>query len=101
LLAPLEAGEVGIRPGKEVDRVVQELAGPEIAQMRRELFGDGTTPAKLEYKISEDSPLLKIRFHVTKRKAHSVVGLNTGVCTAADQELWNREEFLEVIFFAE
>ncbi|MHC5080094.1 MAG: hypothetical protein ACYTHN_13840, partial [Planctomycetota bacterium] len=99
LLGRLERGEVHIQPGKETERICADLCGAELAAMNRELFGDAGHPSKLEYRVSDESPAFEIRFEVTKRKAHAVIGYCEGVCVAPDITLWNREDFLQVIFW--
>ncbi|MHC4599903.1 MAG: hypothetical protein ACYS47_12945, partial [Planctomycetota bacterium] len=99
ILGRLERGEVKIQPGKETQRILLELCGAELSAMNRELFGDRTAPAKLEYRIAEGGPSLEVRFEVTKRKAHAVIGYCEGVCVAPDAQLWDRPEFLQVVFW--
>jgi hypothetical protein len=58
--------------------------------------------AKYEFKEgAEGGVAKKLRFEVSKKLAHSVAGLNMGVCIAVDDELWNKKEFSNVILWDE
>lgn len=99
ILEALPAEEVEVTLGDEHNRILHDLAGPQLAAMQRELFGDSQQPGKLEYRRAAGGPSLALRFEISKRRAHAAVGYNQGVCTAADKRLWSRPEFLQVIFW--
>lgn len=42
-----------------------------------------------------------LQFSITKRKIHSVAGLNMGVCVAVDDKLWEKEDFSNVVLFGD
>src|SRR5262249_38070767 len=77
----LEAGEVQIQYGKETSRIVQDLYAEDLFAMRTDIFGGEKTDQetkkktqverKVEYRISEQSPELTMRFHISKRKVHA------------------------------
>jgi hypothetical protein len=98
-LGDLSRGEIGLQPGKEVRRVWGELCGSDAAAMHRELFGGAGSPAKVEYRSEGGGPALELAFEVTKRRVHAPVGFCEGVCTATDEALWDRPEFLQTVFW--
>lgn len=99
LLEGLPEVEPEVPLGEEYLRVLQDLAGAELAAMQRELFGADGQPGKLEYRRSGGGPQLTVRFELTKRRAHVPIGFNEGVCTASDSKLWERTDFLQVVFW--
>ena len=53
-------------------------------------------------KFEEGGPeeeTVELSFEISKKKAHSVVGFNMGVCVTPDEKLWNDDTFFNVIFF--
>jgi hypothetical protein len=67
--------------------------------MQRELFGDGETPGKLEYRNDAHADGLVLELEVTKRRAHACIGYCEGVCTATDEQLWNEPRFLQLVIW--
>jgi len=96
---PVKGAEVEL--GNEHVRALQELAGAELAAIQRELFGDGETKGKLEYRDDAEKHGLVLELEVTKRRAHVPIGFCEGVCTAIDEELWNQPRFLQVVIWGE
>lgn len=92
-LEELSARPVELEAAKEVHRVHGDLVGQHLQRMNEVLSGE------LEYLPSSD--VLRLRLHVTKRKAHAVAGLTAGVCVVHDEALWNSPEFLHVVFWNE
>lgn len=99
LLGSLPPIEVEIEAGKEQSRLLADFVGQELQAMQRELFGGPDQPAKLVYEISDSAPPLVITLELTKRRAHAPIGLTEGVCVASDQQLWDRPEFFQVVFW--
>jgi hypothetical protein len=99
VLASLPPRRVELEPGKEVHRIHADFVGQLLQAMQRELHGSPERPGALEYRASSDS--LPLEFELTKRKAHAAVGFCEGVCTAVDELLWNRPEFLQCVFWDE
>jgi hypothetical protein len=85
--------------GGEHVRIVQEIAGSELAAMQRELFGDGQGRGKLEYRRDAGGGGTAIELEVTKRRAHVAIGFCEGVCTATDGQLWDEPRFLQCVFW--
>ncbi|MBI2415635.1 MAG: hypothetical protein HYV33_03175 [Candidatus Kerfeldbacteria bacterium] len=81
--------------GKLSSIIVQKLLGAEAETMEKELdkwtFVEG----------AEGGEQRTIRFEITKRKLHAVAGLNSGVCVAVDDQLWNKPDFANVVMFAD
>ncbi len=99
LLQALPIEQVEIEHGKEQARLLSDFVGQELTAMQRELFGAPGHPAKLIYQLSDDAPALELTCEVTKRKAHAPIGICEGVCVSSDQQLWNRPEFFQVVFW--
>ena len=75
-----------------VMHMAQALLGREYAGMWRQM-------QKWEYR--EGTERMRLKPVVSKRKAHAAIGLNMGVCTAADEKLWDDPNFLHLILFDE
>src|SRR5258706_13457995 len=43
----------------------------------------------------------KLRFEISKHRAHAVAGLNSGVCVAPDEKVWNKTTLSNVIIWSE
>jgi hypothetical protein len=99
ILNTLKAEAKDIDPGQVYLRVFQDALGDISAQMQKEFFGNSTQAPKMEYKKSSGVNQLKMRFLVTKKKAHAAVGFCEGVCTATDIVLWDRPQFMQVAFW--
>jgi len=99
VLKTLKPVEADVELGEEHDRVLSDLAGQELAAMERELYGDSTSPGKIEYRQSEGGASLPLRFQVTKRRCHAPIGYCEGVCTASDKQLWERPDFLQTVIW--
>lgn len=97
-LAALEPREADVTLGEEHLRVLADLIGGELAAMQRELFGNGAK-GKLEYRRTAGGAAMVIRFEPTKRRAHAPIGICEGVCTATDDQLWERPGFIQVVFW--
>jgi hypothetical protein len=82
-----------VQPGKEATVISHQLQGSDYKAMQSEVS------AKYEFKETQEK--LKLKFIVSKRKAHGVAGLNMGVCIAPDEQLWNTPNFMNVIIFDE
>lgn len=81
--------------GKLSVEITHRLLGNEYAGMQKEM-------AKYEFKEGAEGGITKkMRFEVSKKLAHSVAGLNMGVCVAVDDDLWNKKEFSNVILWDE
>lgn len=80
---------------KIANMVVQKVLGSDADAMRKELgkwvFIEGAS----------DEERFTIEYHITKRRLHSVAGLNMGVCVAIDDALWQKETFTNVVLFDE
>ena len=50
---------------------------------------------------AEGGEELKLQFEITKKRLHTVAGMNMGVCVAVDDKLWNKPEFMNVVLFAD
>jgi hypothetical protein len=99
LLTELGPAEAEFEPGQEHQRILNDLAGRELAMMQRELFGDGSMPGKIHYRHAGGGRRITLRFEVTKRQIHAPVGFAEGVCTATDQQLWDQPQFLQVVIW--
>ena len=100
LLNSLKPDVQAIEPTQVYARIFADLYGDKVAAMKRELFGDGKSSSKVEFKKTANSAdQIKVRFQVTKRRTHSVLGMCEGVCVATDLQLWNRPEFMQVAFW--
>jgi hypothetical protein len=95
----LKAEAKDVDPGLVYLRVFQDILGDIASQMNRELFGNGEQSPKVEYQKSVGEESLKVRFQVTKNKAHAAVGLAEGVCTASDLTLWSKPNFMQIVFW--
>jgi hypothetical protein len=93
--APAKEGDVPL--GSEHIRVLQEIAGQDLAAMQRELFGD-SGGGKIEYREAAGKGLL-LELAVTKRRAHTGIGFCEGVCTAVDDGLWDDPRFAHVVIW--
>ncbi len=85
--------EFKVRPGKEADTIARLLLGKDLGKMQGEFSA--------KYKFNEGKDHLNVRFEVSKKQAHGVVGLNMGVCVAADKKLWDDPNFMNVIIWNE
>ncbi len=81
--------------GKVSSQIVTKILGSDGPAMDRQLekwlFIEG----------AEGGEQRQIRFEISKRKLHAVAGLNMGVCVAVDDQLWNKEDFSNVIMFGD
>jgi hypothetical protein len=93
--APAKEGDATI--GSEHLRVMQELAGQDLAAMQRELFGEGSG-GKIEYREAAGKGV-SLELSVTKRRAHTGIGFCEGVCTAVDDELWADPRFAHLVIW--
>ncbi|HOW27290.1 MAG TPA: TerC/Alx family metal homeostasis membrane protein [Elusimicrobiota bacterium] len=73
--------------------IAQRLVGANVKKMDAELNKKFTT--------NQEREEVKLRIVVSKRKAHSVIGYNAGVCVAADQQLWDNPNFMHAVLFDE
>lgn len=81
--------------GKLSSVISQKIMGADGPAMQREL-------EKWKFvEEAEGGEELVVKFRITKERVHSVVGLNMGVCVAVDQQLWNKEDFSNVVMFGE
>jgi hypothetical protein len=99
VLTSLEPAAAEANEGDEQKRILLDLVGSDLAAMQRELFGGDGAPAKVEYRRAQGGPELVLEMVVTKRRAHAPIGFCEGVCTAPDEQLWERPEFMQVIFW--
>ncbi len=99
LIAGLPLAESDVDPEAAQKRILQDLVGSDLAAMQRELFGGDGAPPKLEYRQAAEGSGMAIDMVVTKRKAHAPVGFCEGVCTAPDEQLWERSDFLQTVFW--
>ncbi len=77
---------------KVTDLIYQDLIGQDYSKMQREM-------QKYEFDETESAEQEELKFMISKKKEHSAVGLNMGVCTAPDQKLWERPDFMNMIIF--
>lgn len=89
----LEGAALERRPGKLSVEITQRLLGNEYSQMQREMekyqFIEGV----------EGGEKNMFRLEISKKRAHAVAGLNSGVCVAVDDRLWAKSEFFNVIIW--
>ncbi|KKR56726.1 MAG: hypothetical protein UT94_C0029G0001 [Candidatus Uhrbacteria bacterium GW2011_GWF2_40_263] len=81
--------------GKISSIIVTKILGADASAMEKEMskwsFVEG----------AEGGEVRTLRFQITKRKMHAVAGLNMGVCVAVDDQLWNKQEFSNVVMFGD
>ncbi|KKW36856.1 MAG: hypothetical protein UY81_C0011G0011 [Candidatus Giovannonibacteria bacterium GW2011_GWA2_53_7] len=93
----LLAGSKGMssEAGKISLVIVQKILGVDGSAMEKEMdkwsFVEG----------AEGGEQRQIQFQITKHKLHAIAGLNMGVCVAVDDQLWNKEEFSNVVLFGD
>jgi len=91
----LEGAAMQRQAGKLSVDIVQRLIGDEYKGMQNEM-------SKFEFiEGAEGGEIKKFRLEISKKRAHSVAGLNSGVCVAVDDHLWNKQGFSNVILWDE
>jgi len=85
------------RGTKDIEEEAARLVGVSLVKdtntiMRKELD-------KFSFHEDANESTIPIHFTISKRKTHSVAGLNMGVCVANDEMLWETPEFMNVIAF--
>jgi len=99
LYAILEGAAFSRRSGKLSVDIVSRLLGEEYKSMQEEM-------SKYEF-VEEDVEdgdgveTANFRFDISKRRAHAIAGLNSGVCVAVDEKLWEKEAFSNVIMWGD
>lgn len=81
--------------GRVAAVIASRLVGEKRMKMEKELN---------KYKFvegKEGGESRKYRCEISKKLAHATAGLNSGVCVAVDDELWNKSEFSQVILWGE
>jgi len=81
------------RDGADIDVIARKLQGSDLKGMESEIAAKCT--------VRDEGQLIRLKLAVSKRKAHGVAGLSMPVCTAPDEELWNRPNFMNVIIYDE
>jgi hypothetical protein len=81
-------------PSKEtIIRIIQDLCfNYDIRQMEKYVN------LKFDIKKSKDR---KLTFKLSKQKLHTCALMNLGVCTSMDSQLWNSQDFWQLIIFDE
>jgi len=74
--------------------IANRLIGTEYKEMEKEM-----KKYEFQEEAEEGAKKNKLRFLVSKARTHCVAGLNMGVCVAADDKLWERPEFFNMIIF--